>query len=141
VANIKPISVIAEKWAEVTPGRSGDYENGVRDASVDWAGPTAAAESAWGDGVSAAVSAGRFGRGVAKAGTNKWRQKTLTKGVRNWGPGVRDAKGDYQAGFGPYREVIAGVTLPARFSRGDERNLERVRAITTALHDAKMAGG
>ena len=140
MAKIKPISQIADKWAEVTPGRSSDYEAGVKDASVDWAGATAAAEGSWGDGVSAAVAAGSFSRGVNKAGTAKWRRKAVDTGVARWGPGVRAAKPDYQAGFGPYREVIAGVTLPPRFAKGDPRNLERVAVIANALHEARVRG-
>jgi len=140
MAKIKPIGAIADKWAEVTPARSGDYEAGIRDASVDWAGPTSAAADAYAAGVQAAVADGRFGRGVSAAGTQKWRNKALATGVQRWGPGVRAAKSDYQAGFGPYREVIAGIALPPRYARGDPRNLDRVAAITTALHEAKVSG-
>lgn len=140
MAKIKPISQIADKWAEVTPGRSGDYEAGVKDSSVDWAGPTAAAESNWSDGVSAAAVAGSFSRGVNSAGTSKWRRKALDVGVGRWGPGVRAAKADYQSGFGPYREVIAGVSLPPRYAKGDPRNIERVSVLASALHEAKVRG-
>jgi len=139
MANIKPIATIAQKWATVTPGRSSDYESGVKDTSVDWAGPTAAAESSWSDGVTSAIGEGRFSRGVSKAGTSKWRRKASDVGVSRWGPGVRAAQADYQAGFTPYREVIAGVALPPRYARGDPRNIDRVAKVATALHEAKIS--
>ena len=140
VANIKTSAAIAKKWADVTPGRSGDFESGVKDSTVDWAGPTAAAEGSYADGVSSAISEKRFGKGVGKAGTEKWRRKTVETGVGRWGAGVRAAQTDMQAGITPYREAIAGVTLPPRFSRGDPRNLDRVAAIAKTLHDLKTKG-
>lgn len=140
MANIKTSAAIAKKWADVTPGRSGDFEAGIKDASVDWAGPTAAAESAYADGVSEALAQKRFGKGVAKAGTEKWRRKTVETGVGRWGSGVRAAQADMQAGFAPYREAIAGVALPPRFSRGDPRNIDRVSTIAKTLHDLKTRG-
>jgi len=140
VAKIKPLTKIADKWADVTPGRSSDYEAGVKDTSVDWAGPTATAEDAWSDGVSAAAANKRFSAGVNKAGTAKWRRKAVEVGVSRWGPGVRAAKDDYKTGFEPYHRVIEGVTLPPRFSRGDPRNIDRVATIASALHEEKVRG-
>ena len=140
MANIKSSAAIASKWATVTPGRSGDFEAGIKDSSVDWAGPTAAAEGAYQDGVTAAVSEKRFGKGVTKAGTAKWRTKTVEVGVSRWGTGVRAAQADMQAGFAPYREAIAGVSLPPRFSRGDPRNIDRVSTVAKTLHDLKTKG-
>ena len=138
--NVKSSAAIAKKWADVTPGRSGDFEAGVKDSSVDWAGPTAAAESAYSDGVSAAISQKRFSTGVGRAGTEKWRRKTVETGVGRWGAGVRAAQADQQAGFAPYREAIAGLTLPPRFSRGDPRNIDRVSAIAKTLNAIKAKG-
>lgn len=140
MANIKSSAAIATKWATVTPGRSGDFESGIKDSTVDWAGPTQAAETAYSDGVSEAIAGKRFGKGVAKAGTEKWRRKTVETGVGRWGAGVRAAQADMQAGFAPYREAIAGVALPPRFSRGDPRNIDRVSTIAKTLHDLKTRG-
>jgi len=135
---IKSLTDIATKWATVTPQRSADYEKGVKDTSVDWAGPTAAAAPAYADGVSRAVADGRFAKGVNQAGTSKWRSRTSTAGVQRWGAGVRDAQPDYQKGFALTHATLAGLTLPPRFSRGDPRNIDRVATIATALHEAKV---
>ena len=137
---VKSLAEIAQKWATVTPARSGDYEKGVKDTSVDWAGPTAAAASSYADGVSQAVADGRFAKGVSAAGTSKWRSKTTTAGVARWGAGVRDAQADYQKGYATSQAVLAGLTLPPRYRRGDPRNIDRVSSIATALHEAKVRG-
>ncbi len=135
---IKSAKEISDKWARVTPARSPDYEAGVKSPKKDWGTETAAAESRYGEGVTAAIAEGRFGKGVVKAGTAKWKRKAVEVGVGRWGPGVRAAAPDYQAGFAPYRDVIEATTLPERFPKGDPRNIDRVAAIAAALHAAKV---
>jgi len=76
---------------------------------------------------------------VRKAGDEKWSRKATVNGVRNWGPGVAEAMGDYAAGFAPYREAIAATVLPPRYARRDPRNMARVTAIVTALIAKKLA--
>lgn len=133
MAAIKSAQEIAKKWMLVTPGRSGDYESGVRNPRKDWADETAAAEDAWKEGVAKASTAGRFGRGVKAAGTQAWQSGAITKGVPRWAQGIQLSGDKYIKGFTPYREAISGVTLPPRFARRDPRNMLRVKAIVDAL--------
>ena len=133
MAQIKSVDVIAAKWAEVTPMRSGDYAAGIAAPRRSWAAATKAAESAYKEGVAKAVARGAFGKGVTKAGDEKWQRKAAVNGVRNWGPGVAEAKGDYAAGFAPYQAAISACVLPPRYARRDPRNLARVKAIVDAL--------
>lgn len=137
MAAIRTVDAIASKWATVTPQRSADYEAGVRDPKTDWAQATRAANDAWKAGIAAAVSKDRFAKGVARSGTAAWQSGSVEKGVPRWGPGVQLAEDKYAAGFAPYREAIARVTLPPRFARRDPRNLLRVAAIVDALRKVK----
>ena len=129
MAAIKSIDQIAKKWAYVTPMRSGDYAEGIRNPRRSWATATKAAESAWGDGVQKAVQRKSFSKGVAAAGDEKWQRKASTLGVQRWGPGVSEAEGDYAKGFAPYQAAIASCVLPPRYARRDPRNMARVKAI------------
>jgi len=137
---VKSLTDTVEKWAKRAADAGPDYEKGVKDSSVDWAGPTAAAATAYADGVSAAVSDGRFARKVSEAGTTKWRNKAQTSGVARFAGGVRDSKSDYQKGMTPVLATLSSLTLPPRFKRGDTRNNDRVNTITVALHEAKIKG-
>ena len=137
MADIRTVDKIAEKWATVTPQRTADYEAGIRDPKADWQRATLAAADAWKGGVTAAIQAGSFSKGVSRAGTVKWQQGSIEKGLTRWGPGVALGQDAYQTGFAPYREAIARTTLPPRYPRRDPRNLERVKAITTALAAVK----
>lgn len=133
MAFIRSVDSIASKWAEVTPLRAGDYAAGIANPRRSWAAATKAAESAYEAGVTKAIGRKAFGKGVTKAGDEKWSRKASVNGVRNWGPGVAEAKGDYATGFAPYHAAIAAVQLPPRYARRDPRNLERVKAVVNAL--------
>lgn len=141
MAAIKSIEQIASKWAHVTPMRSGDYADGINNPRRPWAASTAAAEGAWGAGVTAAVSRKSFSRGVKAAGDEKWHRKASTLGVQRWGPGVAEAEGDYAAGFAPYRSAIAACVLPMRYARRDPRNMQRVTAIVDCMIATKNKVG
>ena len=141
MAAIRSAEAIAKKWASVTPQRTQDYEDGVRDPRGDWEKETRAAEGAYKEGVTAAIARGAFGKGVARVGTAGWQEGALSKGVARWGPGVELAEGKYRAGFEPYQRAIAGVTLPPRFARRDPRNLLRVKAIVDAMVKVKQQLG
>ena len=133
MAKIASIDQIAEKWARVTPSRATDFEDGVRNPSVDWAQATSAAEGNYDSGVQAAIADKRFGKGVKKAGTAKWQDATLRKGISRWTQGVADGGAAYAAGFAPFQSAIAALTLPQRFARRDPRNLERVKAVVDLM--------
>ncbi len=141
MAAIRTIDKIAAKWASVTPGRTPDFEEGVRNPRADWARQTANAADAWKAGVQSAIQANSFSKGVARAGTPTWQEATLAKGVNRWGPGVQLAQDKYARGFGPFRDAIERVQLPPRGPRRDPRNLERVRLIVEALVRTKLAQG
>lgn len=137
---IARIEDIAAKWVRVTPGRSADYEAGVRAPRVDWADATEAAADRWNAGVDRARTEGLFGRGVREAGTARWQSRTLAVGVPRWGPGVAASEEAYRTGFRPYRDVIEAVTLPPKGPRGDPGNIERVRVLAAALYEARVRG-
>jgi len=139
MAAIMNLGDIAKKWATITPMHSGDYETGIQNPRRSWERSTMAAEASWGDGVRAAVSNKSFSKGVSKAGDEKWQKKALTKGVRNWGPGVSEAQSDYEAGFAPFHAAISALTLPPRYARRDPRNLARVKAVCDAMIAKKLS--
>jgi len=140
MAEIKSLSAIREKWTRVTPGRIADYTLGIKNPRRDWETETLAAEDNWKAGVDAAQAKGLFGKGVSKAGSKKWQDKSLKKGPGRFAEGVYLAGDDYEKGFAPYREAIARVDLGPRFPRRDPRNLERVRRIVNALIEEKVGG-
>jgi len=139
MAAIRSATDIAKKWADVTPGRASQYEMGVKNPVRDYAANTQAAEGAYNAGVQASIARGGFKRGVAKAGTAKWQDRAVKLGSTRYGPGVQAAQSDYESGFAPYREAIAGVALPPRGPRRSPQNLQRVNAMVQAISLRKEA--
>ena len=127
---------VAEKWQRRVSVAGPDYQAGVTDPGVDWAGPTKAAESRYKEGVVKAANEGRFGRGVSKAGNEKWKHKTATLGVERWSSGVSAAQADYAAGMAAVLSAESSAVLPPRYAAGDERNYERSKAMGKAVHNA-----
>jgi hypothetical protein len=137
MAEIRGVDLIARKWASVTPARTGEYEAGVKAPRKDWAAETAAAADAYKAGVQDAIAKDRFRKGVNRVGSAEWQRGALEKGTQRWGPGVQLGEDAYRRGFAPYREAIAGVTLPPRGPRRSPNNLQRVNAVVDALVKVK----
>ena len=138
MAEIKALSAIREKWTRVTPGRTEDYKLGIQNPKRDWEEETAASDANYKAGVDAAHAKGLFKKGVVKAGTPKWKDRSLKKGPGRFAEGVYIAGPDYEKGFMPFHSAIAAVTLPPKFPRRDIRNLARVKAIFDALVAEKV---
>lgn len=140
MASIRSAAEIADKWGRVTPARSIDYKKGVENPKRDWAEAAEAAEGVYKQAVIEAANAGRYGKGVAKAGTQKWKTNAIAKGPSRFAAGVALGKGAYLKGFAPYQEVIASTELPPRGPKGDPANLQRVVVLAAALHSKKISG-
>lgn len=138
MANIKPMNRITDAWKRRSQASTADYEAGIRDPKADWQQRTLAAEDAYNKGVQASLARKGFASGVKDAGTAKWQEKALQKGVGRWAEGIALAESDYVKGFQPYADVIARTNLPERGPKGDPKNYERVRVMGTALHNAKI---
>lgn len=141
MAQIKPIDRISAKWLRQSQSATVEYEEGVRNPRRSWAQATAQAESAYEQGVQAAIARKAFSSGVRAAGDSKWQENAIAKGPARFASGVAIAETSYQKGFEPYRAVIEKTTLPARGAKGDPKNIDRVRVMAKALHDAKLARG
>ncbi len=140
MADIKPLADIAEKYQRRASGAGADYVKGaVRAGPQKFEGNTLSASGTWADGVTQAIGRNAFAQGVSGSGA-EWLEKINKLGQSRYTQGVGDAGPRFQRGFGPFAQVIQSVTLPAKFPRGDERNYERVRAIGSALHNARVRG-
>ena len=129
----------AKKWARRVAGAQEDYVDGVTNPIKDWGKETMASEARYKEGVTKAAQEGRFGKGVAKAGTKKWQTGAILKGPGRWVEGVAGAEDSQAEGFAPYADVINKTVLPTRYPRGDVRNIERVKVLAMALADKKKA--
>jgi len=138
--NVPSAIKIAAKWARVTPDRTTDYEEGVRNPQKDWATATANAETNYEQGVTKAISRKQFGKGVKRAGTPKQQGNSISKGIPRFGEGVRMAEDTMAAAMEGVVKTMQSVTLPPRYPKGDPRNYDRVKAIGDALNKVRIGG-
>jgi hypothetical protein len=136
--HIKALGNVASKWKRRAGSAGDEYRTGVEGTTKDWAASAAAAEPAYRAGVTAAASAGRFGKGIARVGSGKWKTNASNKGPMRFSQGVEMAEGDYQKGFAPFHEAIARTDIPQRGPRGSDSNYGRVSGIGKALHQLKQ---
>ncbi|KKM99114.1 hypothetical protein LCGC14_1151100 [marine sediment metagenome] len=136
---IKSLDRISKKWIEKASQAQGEYTEGIQNPKTDWMRATAAAETNYEQGVQKAIQNKRFGKGVAKSGSQKWQANSLAKGPSRWAEGIALSADEYQKGFSPFRDVIEKIVLPPRGPKGDPKNLQRVIILAKALHDAKLA--
>lgn len=127
----------AQRWRTNAGAATEAYTTGVQNPRRDWAQATKDAEDTWAAGVADAAANKRFGKGVQKAGSDKWQQGATGLGASRFAQGVQAAQEKYANAVQPYLDVIEATTLPARYPKGDPRNLERVKAITVALRKKK----
>lgn len=140
MADIKSLSTIANKWNKNSSSSEAreSYKSGVTNPRRSWATSAAAADDARREGLAAADARDAYVRGVQDAGDGKWKSRAQSLGPSRFAQGVQAAEQDFSQGFAPYHSVIQGVTLPPRGPKGSPENLDRVRAITEALHAAKV---
>lgn len=138
MAAIRSLASIAEKWARVTPERAPEYLRGIEHPKKDWAEAAGKASDTWKTAITQAAARDAYGKGVAEAGTPKWKAMAKAKGPGRFAEGVQISRELYGKGFAKYRDVIQNTTLPPRFPKGDPRNLERVKTIALALRQAKV---
>lgn len=139
---VRSIKQIGEKFARVVAQRTPDYAAGIENPRRDQATAAAAAEPSYEAGVQAAIAEKRFGKGVKKAGSDKWKRGAREKGVARWPAGVAAAQPDFEKGFEPYRSALERTELPPRRARRDPANLQRVaKVVETMIATAKAEAG
>ena len=137
MAGVKSGAAVSEKWARVTPQRTEDYKLGIQNPRTPWASAATAASERYKTGVQESIGRNGYSKGVAAAGDQKWAAKSLAKGPSRFAEGVAISAPEYQQAMQPFLDTIASTQLPARFAKGDPRNIERVRVLAMALRKKK----
>ena len=133
----KSLSDTSAKWSRRAGIAGQEYTEGVQSPRRSWAGATQAAEGNYEQGVQASIARKSFGKGVAKAGDAKWKEKASTLGSARFASGVAAGESEYAKGFAPYLSAMAGLTLPPRGAKGSPQNLLRVAAVANLNRSIK----
>lgn len=137
---VKALAATTTKWAARAAAAAGDYASGVAGTQKDQAALAEAAEPTWAAGVATAAQNHTFSAGLRRAGTAGWKAGVASKGAQRYAPGVQASQNKYSTRFGPFLNIIAGLTLTPRFPRGDVRNQQRSVDVQVALNKARLSG-
>lgn len=135
---IKDTASLAKKFVARAGQAQGDYTEGVKAAGADWEAGAKAGEDNYKIGVAQAASDGRYGRGIANAGSGKYVARASTLGAQRYPSGVGAAEGDWSRGAAPYLDALKSIDLPPRRPKGDPGNMARSQAVAAKLRAMKV---
>lgn len=136
---VKDTGTLAKKFVQRASNAAGEYTDGVKNAGADWEANTKAGADNYKQAVVAAANAGRFEKGVAAAGQQKFVARASTLGAQRFPTGVAAAEGAWAQGTQPFLQTIANLTLPPRRPKGDPANQARANMVAQELRKQKLA--
>jgi len=132
----KPLGQTVDKWQRRASVAATDYQAGVQNPRVPWDQASKAAEANYKAAVTVAATEGRFGKGIARVGNEKWSKAAQQKGPSRFIEGVNLGAPIFQDRIAQVLSTIEGVTLPPRGPKGSPQNYQRVTPIGEALRRA-----
>ena len=125
----------SSKWARRASASAGDYAAGVSSPRRSQSQSAIASKDVYAAGVNAAIAAGSYEKGLAKAGDAKWQKGVRDVGQSRYSQGVATSETEYSAGFRPFVSVLEGLDLGPKGPKGT--NYGRTQIVGEALRAAK----
>jgi len=132
IANLKDPGSLSKKFVTRASAAAPDYQAGVANAGGTWESHAGASESSYDQGVTQAIAAKRYGKGVQGKG-GKFQQNASTLGAQRYPQGVQNAGDAWARGVGPAFATLKSLTLPPKGPRRSPQNQQRSAAVQIAL--------
>lgn len=135
---MKSASASVDKYVSRAGAASQDYKSGAETSSKDQAAAAIAAKGNYAAGIQAAITAGRYEKGLQASGKSGWLKGVQEKGANRYAEGVSSGASKYATNSGKYDSARnAAANLP-RGPKGSEQNYNRAKAVGQALRVAKV---
>jgi hypothetical protein len=135
---MKSASQSSQKYVERAGAASGDYVSGAQSSSKDQAAAAIAGAANWKAGLTAAMTAGRYEKGLQTSGKAGWLKGVTEKGANRFAEGVASGASKYATNSGKYDSARGAATSLPRGPKGSEQNFARAKAVGQALRSAKV---
>jgi hypothetical protein len=135
---MKSASASSAKFVERASAASGDYVSGAQSSSKDQAAAAIAGTANWKAGITAAMTAGRFEKGLQKSGKAGWLKGVTEKGANRFSEGVASGASKYATNSGAYDSARTAADALPRGPKGSEANFARAKAVGMALRKQKI---
>lgn len=135
---MKSAAESSQKFVERASAASSDYVEGAQSTNKDQAALAIAGKANWQAGIQAAITAGRYEKGLQASGKAGWLRGVTEKGANRFAEGVASGASKYAANSGKYDGARnAAASLP-RGPKGSEQNYSRSKAVGQALRKMKV---
>jgi hypothetical protein len=135
---MKTASASASKFVERAGAASSDYVSGAQSTTKDQAASAIAGKANWAAGVQAAITGGRYEKGLQQSGKAGWLKGITEKGANRFAEGVASGAAKYATNSGKYDTARGAAESMPRGPKGSEANFARAKAVGTALRNAKL---
>lgn len=135
---MKTASQSAAKFVERAGAASGDYVSGAQSTSKDQASAAIAGKANWAAGIQAAITGGRYEKGLNKSGKAGWLKGITEKGANRFAEGVASGAGKYATNSAVYDGARGAANSMPRGPKGSEANFARAKAVGQALRAVKV---
>ena len=124
--NISPQEAAA-RHADAGLRLSERYRSGATGKGQAWATRAAASENNFKDGISRALSAGSYGKGVGAAGPAAYDEGVRIKGAPNWSGGMQASNAKYLRKIQPFSRLWNEQLSVPRGAKRSQANLQRMQ--------------
>jgi len=135
MVKIKAESEIKANYEASTALVPARYEAGVRSAT--WNAEAQKGQALYIEQMSRPDILARRAKGISNVSDDRWRTDTIEKGRNIIGSRMKAASDKQVANFRPYRETLAGLTLPDKVADPMTNLTNRAGAVVTALVNKK----
>jgi hypothetical protein len=135
---MKSAAQSAEKYASRAAAAAGDYVSGAQSTTKDQAAAAIAAAGIYAQATQAAITDGRYAKGLQKSGKSKWLSGITAKGGGRFAEGVGAAGPTYATESARFDTARGAAASLPRGIKGSPANLQRVAAVVAAQIKVKQ---
>lgn len=129
----------AQKFVSRASSASGEYVSGATSTTKDQSARAIGAKKIYQDALTASFSRDSYAKGLQKSGKAGWLEGVQKKGGERYAGGVAVSAGKYAQNSGKFDTARMAAENMPRGLKGSQANLDRVKAVVSALRTAKIS--
>ena len=135
----KSAQSVAQKFVTRASAASGDYVAGAQATTKDQSARAIGAKKIYQDALTASFGRDSYAKGLQKSGKTGWLEGVVKKGGERYSGGVAVSAGKYATESGRFDGARGAAENLPRGLKGSQTNLDRVKAVVTALRAVKIS--
>jgi hypothetical protein len=129
----------AQKVVDRASAATGEYVKGATSTNKDQSARAIGAKKIYQDALTQSFSRDAYAKGLTKSGKQGWLDGVEKKGKDRYAGGVSVSASKYATNSGKFDGARQAADNMPRGLKGSQTNLDRVKAVVTALRSIKTA--